>query len=71
MWLKVAGIFIVVVGGCGLSTYLIWQAMGTTLQQIVLGTLAVGFVWNCILPVIIIVALLVVFLLISYFVDRW
>jgi len=60
-----------IIGVCALTSYTVWQAIGTTLQQIVLGTLAVGIVWNCILPVVIVIAILTVIFGISYLIDRW
>ncbi|KKT29702.1 MAG: hypothetical protein UW41_C0027G0011 [Candidatus Collierbacteria bacterium GW2011_GWC2_44_18] len=68
-WLKIVLIFLLVVSGCGFSSYFVWQAMGTTIQQIILGTLAVGVVWNCIVPFIALIALILVILCAVFIVD--
>ncbi|EKD53421.1 MAG: hypothetical protein ACD_61C00046G0001 [uncultured bacterium] len=60
-----------IIGVCALTSYIVWQAIGTTLQQIILGTLAVGFVWNCVVPVFTVIAILTVIFGISYLLDRW
>ncbi|KKT72321.1 MAG: hypothetical protein UW68_C0040G0003 [Candidatus Collierbacteria bacterium GW2011_GWB1_44_6] len=41
---------LLVLGSCGGLSYLVWQALGTTVQQIVLGFITVAVFWQCILP---------------------
>jgi len=67
---KIIFILILVIGGCGLRSYFVWQALGTTIQQVIIGALAIGLVWNCVVPflglLILFVILFIIFRLVEY-----
>lgn len=44
---------LLVLFGCGFITRAWWIALGETLQQIILGIVGVGFLYYCILPIIV------------------
>ena len=62
---------LLVLFSCGGLSYLIWQALGTTIQQIILATAAIGFVWNCLLPLFTVLVILGLVFLGYWLMDKY